>query len=214
MWPPARTFGNYHGERATPHDSTEVERKQKSYKRYVEPQRSFPLYWANLKPLNYPFVMSVVGILPHNIKRGLLMIMKNLENLVFSWHAWPELFIILILYRHILYFLYWHSFFQRNKESLFFLLELKHSLDLTQLFIFHLKKSYYCSRLAPVHEILDHSIVLATCTSWWGTKEWFFMLFYKMFRFLWKKMFEHFTWNKICFKTYKTSEKWAYSLLL
>ena len=105
-----------------------------------------------MKPLNYPFVMSVVGILPHNIKRGLLMIMKNLENLVFSWHAWPEIFIILILYRHILYFLYWHSFFQRNKESLFFLLELKHSLDLTQLFIFHLKKSYYCSRLAPVHE--------------------------------------------------------------
>ena len=34
----------HHGERATPHDSTEAERKQKSYNHYVEPQRPLPLH--------------------------------------------------------------------------------------------------------------------------------------------------------------------------
>ena len=36
---------------------------------------------------------------------------------MFSWRARPELLVILILYRHTLYLLYWHSF-KRSKESL------------------------------------------------------------------------------------------------
>lgn len=40
----------HHGERATPHDSTEAERKQKSYNHYVKPQRPLPLHWATSHP--------------------------------------------------------------------------------------------------------------------------------------------------------------------
>lgn len=67
--------------------------------------------------------MSLVGILPHNIKLGPGLNIgswwwwRRLDDHVFSWHARPELLVILILYRHSLYRLYWHSF-QRNKESL------------------------------------------------------------------------------------------------